>query len=245
MKYLFLLLVCLPCWAFAQIQVTIPEPEWKEINNRIDSLNNESDSLRNVIGALQDTINIKNGLISSLLQEEENNKARIHDTDSINKELLSQVENNHSMYELAKKQIQYADTCILKYANAQLYFKYDEKRIKNALSALSHISNKDMKEKQTFENLLNGYSGYFTEIKTLVNNAQNNPDRTNPFNGQQYISALKTSVENLTYYRSYYKKPMNIPFLNEVIGNLLKQLSKAKPDDGIYADFSQIIETLQ
>ena len=149
------------------------------------------------------------------------------------------------MYEIAQKQILYADTCILKYANAQLYFKYDEKRINNALSALNHIYNKDMKEKQIFENLLKGYHGYITEIKTLVNKAQNNPDRTNPFNGQQYISALKTSIENLSYYRMHYKKPINIPFLNDVIGNLLKQLSKAKPDDGIYADFLQIIETLQ
>lgn len=245
MKHIFLLLVCLPCLAFSQIQVTIPEPEWKEINNRIDSLKKESDSLRNLVGALQDTIKARNGVISSLQNEVKNIESQIHDSDSINKELLKQVENSLTMNKVAQKQIQYADTCILKYANAQLYFKYDEKRINNALSTLNHIFNKDIKEKQTFENLLKGYYGYITEIKTLVNNAQNNPDRTNPFNGQRYISALKTSIEHLSYYRSLYKKPMSIPFLNDVIGTLLKQLSKAKPDDGIYADFSQIIEALQ
>ena len=148
MKHIFLLLACLPCWAFAQIQVTIPEPEWKEINNRIDSLKNESDSLHNVIGALQDTIDLKNDFILSLLEEEKKEESIIHDKDSINKELLNQSEKSRSMYEIAQKQILYADTCILKYANAQLYFKYDEKRINNALSALNHIYNKDMKEKQ-------------------------------------------------------------------------------------------------
>lgn len=245
MKHLFLLLVCFPCWALAQIQVTIPEPEWREINSQIDSLINETDSLHNVIGALQDTIGVRNSVISSLLEEGKKDKSIIHDKDSLNTELLTQSEKNRSMYELAQKQILYADTCILKYANAQLYFKYDEKRIKNALSALNHISNKDMKEKQTFENLLNGYYGYFTEIKSLLVQAQNNQDRTNPFNGQQYILTLKMSIENLPYYRSHYKKPMNIPYLNDIIDTLLNLLYKAKPDDGIYADFSQIIESLQ
>jgi len=235
----------MPCLAMSQIQVTMTETEWKEINNRVDSLKEITENLLQKNQVLSKSNSEKDGVISRQEKTIEDYKAQLSESDKKLNELRSQVEKGKASEDFTKNHLLFADSCILKYANAQLYFKYDPKRVSRALNAMNRIVNKDMKDKVIFENLLKEYKNYYNELKTIVNSAQNNPDRTNPFNGQKFLASFKNQVENTAYCRSCYKKGISIPYLNEVVDSIMKQIAKAKPNDGIYCDFSTIIEKLQ
>jgi len=242
MRNIILLFIFVPCLALAQTIVTMSESEWQAIKYQLDSLHHVTDSLRQTNESLSRIIAEKDSIISQLetvIQDKEE-QSEIEPQAYLEK---AQIEN-----EAFKRYLMYADSCVLRYANAQLYFKYSPKRINIALYAIDRMKNKDIKETAIFKKLLNEYKDYFEEIKTIVTEAQNDKNREYQPSYRQkpsFITSFKTKLEKTTYYHTYYKKGgITIPYLDTILDKINNELANASKNHK-FCDFSSILKELQ
>lgn len=114
------------------------------------------------------------------------------------------------------------DETSAKYANGRLYFKYDEVRIGKCIDDYNKINTSSVKELfKQLPDLLKNYKTFSTQIKALLESAQNDPDRKVRNKADEYKLKFSSKIRNLFYYSHYYTKQKSgvwsIPYLDNII----------------------------
>lgn len=205
-------------------------------------LNRDISILKETIATLNREIeNNKN--LSSIIEEKESLIIALqdqHKTDSSSiKNVLLQLKQTQEI----------ADEATARYANGRLFFKYEAERIEKCLKDFNDIKTQSVKE--TFNqipNLLNNYGNYSTQLKQLLQSAQNDPDRRVRNKADEYRAKYVNLIHNSLYYSSYYAKKnsgiWSIPYLNNVIDVALSILQKHDPGHNDPVNFNSLIEML-
>lgn len=177
------------------------------------------DSLNTIISRQEKLITFKEQQIDSLVALSKSNEARI--------------------IQLTKDR-EFVDTCMARLANRWLYEKYNEKDVNEAISYFDKILSNDLRrEHSVILELLKNYKRAYMDFLSVIQAAQRDPDRENPFGATDYKTRYLNKIESMSYYKRYYKESWNIRYLNERI-KIAEDRLKAHTDSK-YSDFSDLI----
>ena len=208
----------------------------------VDSIKYVADSLYNV--HIQcDSINRENQkLIESLRKKAKQDSLRMVFYANRQKDsLLNVIRAKDKELSSLKANVGFVDTCMVRLANRWLYEKYDQKTVDEAIKYFDRIYSSKLKgEMSIVQELLRSYDQSYREFQSILKEAQDDYDRGNPFACEKYKDNYKRKIENMTYYRRYYKGEWNIRYLNKQIDKALAILNSHK--DGKFADFSLLID---
>lgn len=195
-------------------------------------LSNEVRSNRKGIDGKNAIIAQKDALIKSLQLQHENDS-------------LSMSQNLKSVSDMQRL----ADETTAKYANGRLYFKYEPKRIQGCIADFDNIKTTVVKEKfKQLPNLLKHYEIYSNQLKALLVNAQNDPDRKARNKSEEYKAKYYGEIKKLLYYSNYYARQKygtwSIPYLDNIIDVSILILKKHDPGHNDPVNFNSLIEML-
>lgn len=209
------------------------------LNSIIQNLQKEKEQLNNVVENKETEIGDKIAIIDkkdvliTRLQKQ-------HMTDSL---YVSQ--NLQALSEMQRR----VDETIAKYANGRLYFKYEAKRIQGCIVDFDKIKTAAVRE--TFKqlpNLLKNYEMYSTQLKALLESAQNDKDRKAKNKAEEYKTKYCSAIRNLFYYSHYYAKQKSgtwsIPYLDNIIDVSMSILKKHDPGHNDPVNFYSLIVML-
>lgn len=209
------------------------------LNSRIQDLSSQNAELSSAVMANKTNmaskgiaISNKDGIINSLKKQ--------HQTDS-----LSVVDCQSGLAKMQAK----VDEITARYANGRLYFKYDAGRIKECIDEYNNIGTISVKEKfKQLPNLLRNYGNFARQLKTLLEAAQNDPDRKVRNKAEEYRAKYSKEIRGSLYFTNYYAKKdsgtWSIPYLNNIVKVALSILQKHDPGHNDPVNFSSLIEML-
>lgn len=178
-----------------------------------DSLVATSDSI-SIFSIVQNSQQIIDSLKNLIDVKETTNTRREQLIDSL---FAVVKEKDLKIQELTKAR-DYVDTCMLRFANRWLYEKYNEKDVDEAINYFNRIlSNQLRTDYSVVVELLKCYKTAYKEFLTLLQTAQNDAYREDPFESKEYKERYTKRLESMTYYVRYYKENWNIRYLNERI----------------------------
>lgn len=135
----------------------------------------------------------------------------------------------------------FVDTCMVRFANRWLYEKFHEQDVNEAIGYFNRILSTQLRrDRSVVIELLKNYKSAYMGFQSILQSAQRDPDRENPFSVADYKARYISKIESMPYYVRYYNESWNIRYLNERIKIALERLqahSDAKP-----ADFSDLID---
>ena len=147
---------------------------------------------------------------------------------------------NHTIEGLEAK-MGFVDTCLLKLANMWLYEKFDKDAVEKAITYMDWMYSSNLKNKYSIvQELLRDYEQFYGEFQLILQKAQNDPDRANPFAVDEYKKKYLEEIQLMPYYRKYYHSDWNIRYLNEQISEALKRIKNHFAPK--YADFGSLID---
>jgi len=126
-----------------------------------------------------------------------------------------------------EKRMVIADDAIVRLSYQRLAVPYNKEKVDQAVSEMDNLYSREMREKhKKVTNLLRTYGMHYDEIHSIIMEAQNDMDRTNPFSiPSVYIAKYQKRIEYSYYYREYYnEKVFTIKYLNGLIDDVLKAL---------------------
>lgn len=214
----------------------------KERIENIDSLRLVADSLHRELVRRDSLSHVNMKLIDSLRSNAKQDSLRQtvaanHQRDS----LLNIIRLKDREIITLKENTGFVDTCMVKLANRWLYERFDKTDVDEAIKYFDRIYSTKLKEEMSIvQELLRNYERSYREFQSIMKEAQSDIDRESPFACEQYRDKYKRKIENMMYYRKYYKEEWNIRYLNEQIAEALKIISNHS--NGKYADFSSLID---
>lgn len=135
----------------------------------------------------------------------------------------------------------FVDTCMARLANRWLYEKFNEQDVNEAIGYFNRILSTQLRrDRSVILELLKNYKSAYMEFQSILQTAQRDEYRDNPFSVDDYKSRYKSRIESMPYYIRYYNESWNIRYLNDRIKDALTRIeahSAAKP-----ADFSDLID---
>ena len=135
----------------------------------------------------------------------------------------------------------FVDTCMARLANRWLYEKFNEQDVNEAIDYFNRILSTQLRrERSVILELLKNYKSAYMEFQSILQAAQRDLDRNNPFSVDDYKARYKSRIESMPYYIRYYNESWNIRYLNERIKDALARIeahSSEKP-----ANFSDLID---
>lgn len=241
-------------------EVTISAAKYDEFRDNIKLLTDSTKTLADSCTSLNSTILNLQKEKAQLNVVIRKNKEEIGEKDAIisNKEtLISSLKQQHTADSLTMSQNaksisdmqKTADETTAKYANGRLYFKYEAKRIQSCIIDFDKIKTSSVKAKFTqLPELLNGYEKYSSQLKTLLQSAQDDPDRKARNKAEEYKIKYSGAIRRLFYYSNYYAKQnsgkWSIPYLDNIIDVSISILKKHDPGHNDPVNFNSLIEML-
>ncbi|MBO5629222.1 MAG: hypothetical protein J5965_09150 [Aeriscardovia sp.] len=135
----------------------------------------------------------------------------------------------------------FVDTCMVRFANRWLYEKFNEQDVNEAIDYFNRILSTQLRRDRSIVlELLKNYKSAYMSFQSILQSAQRDPDRENPFSVADYKARYISKIESMPYYVRYYNESWNIRYLNERIKIALERLqahSDSKP-----AVFSDLID---
>lgn len=135
----------------------------------------------------------------------------------------------------------FVDTCMARLANRWLYEKFNEQDVNEAIDYFNRILSTQLRrDRSVILELLKSYKSAYMGFQSILQAAQRDPDRENPFSVSDYKNRYKSRIQSMPYYVRYYNESWNIRYLNERIKIALERIeahSDSKP-----ADFSDLID---
>lgn len=130
------------------------------------------------------------------------------------------------------KQIAFADTCIVRQCNNALNAPYDEKRVRNALSAFNRISSSAYRQQMLpLCQLLTDYGQHYRTIMDILRRADADRNMRNPFGGKETAEAYINEIRQTDYYRNVIQAEWIIPFMNSLIEKAINRLKSNNPGE--------------
>ncbi len=230
-------------------KITISVSMFDKLRSDAQNWNDSTNVLLDSCSKLNSEISILRETITSLNGEIENNQNLskiITKKDSLINALKDQHEADSSSIVNVHMQL---DSVIARYANGRLYFKYDSVRIDICLNEFESIKTPSVKERfSQVPNLLKNYGDYSSQLKLLLQTAQDDPDRRAKNKADEYRKKYSDLIYNSFYYSNYYAKKnsgtWSIPYLNNVIEVALSILKAHNPGKYDYVNFNPLIEML-
>jgi chromosome segregation ATPase len=264
-KIIYTLLLCLfAISASAQKnkkeEVTISAAKYDEFRDNIKLLTDSTKTLADSCASLK-------SIILNLQKDKEQLKAEVRNNQKELDEKKTAIGNNEALI-LSMKQQHTADSLTMsqnlksmsdmqkivdettaKYANGRLYFKYEAKRIQSCIIDFDKIKTSSVKAKfKQLPELLNGYEKYSSQLKTLLQSAQDDPDRKARNKAEEYKIKYSGEIRRLFYYSNYYAKQnsgkWSIPYLDNIIDVSISILKKHDPGHNDPVNFNSLIEML-
>jgi len=202
----------------------------------------QKDSLLNVSAILDSGVVVYNQAVidslTTLIKERDN---LIVSKSSIIDSLNHLVSVKDAEIEKLTEERAFVDTCMARLANRWLYEKFNEQDVNEAISYFNKILSTQLRrDRSVILELLTNYKSSYMGFQSILQSAQRDPDRENPFSVADYKARYISKIESMPYYVRYYNESWNIRYLNERITIALERLqahSDAKP-----ADFSDLID---
>ena len=134
------------------------------------------------------------------------------------------------------------DTCVVRTALAALEKPYDEEIVKETITQFELIHPDLQTQLSELLVLLKKYGGFYEEYRQVLMDLQYDPAK-NVFETEAYSNKWTTKVKNLSYYKTYYAKGWNIPYLDAKYKDVMSRINankKAKKKAEL-ADFTDLI----
>lgn len=127
-----------------------------------------------------------------------------------------------------KERLAAVEFAVVKFGYSRLKDPYDKEKINKAIRDIENIHTEDIREEnQDIVELLKRYENYSNEIREIIFEAQNDPDRKNFVFAEQYKDKYIAKLRNSFYYRDYYsKKVPTSKYLNDLIDDIIKVLQQ-------------------
>lgn len=140
-----------------------------------------------------------------------------------------------------RSNIGFVDTCMVKLANRWLYEKYNKSDVDEAIKYFDRIYSSKLKDELSIvQRLLRDYERSYKDFQFIIQQAQQDIDRENPFAVDSYKQKYIHKIKSMLYYMQYYNEEWNIRYLNEQINRALDLLNNHSGNK--QADFSYIID---
>ena len=140
-----------------------------------------------------------------------------------------------------RSNIGFVDTCMVKLANRWLYEKYNKSDVDEAIKYFDRIYSSKLKDELSIvQRLLRDYERSYKDFQFIIQQAQQDIDRENPFAVDSYKEKYIHKIKSMLYYMQYYNEEWNIRYLNEQINRALDLLNNHSGNK--QADFSYIID---
>ena len=140
-----------------------------------------------------------------------------------------------------RSNIGFVDTCMVKLANRWLYEKYNKSDVDEAIKYFDRIYSSKLKDELSIvQRLLRDYERSYKDFQFIIQQAQQDIDRENPFAVDSYKQKYIHKIKSMLYYMQYYNEEWNIRYLNEQISKALDILNNHSENK--QADFSFIID---
>lgn len=238
MKHLILSLVVLFLWGLSSNMIGYAQAVRKD-----ESMLLRDTTAKTLSDSTSATLNLldTNGVVDSL-------KNLIKMNESIIASKISKIDSLHNLISSKDAEIRrlteeraFVDTCMARLANRWLYEKFDEQDVNEAIGYFNRILSTQLRrERSVILELLKNYKPAYMEFQSILQAAQRDQDRNNPFSVDDYKARYKSRIESMPYYIRYYNESWNIRYLNERIKDALARIkahSSEKP-----ADFSDLID---
>lgn len=140
-----------------------------------------------------------------------------------------------SLKENMKERLAAVEFAVVRFGYSRLKDPYDKENINKAIKDIENIYTEDIRgENQDIVELLKKYENYSNEVRKIIFEAQNDPDRKNFVFAEQYKDKYIEKLKNSFYYRDYYsKKVPTSKYLNDLIDNVIKVLQQHTSDNQV------------
>lgn len=203
--------------------------------------------------AKQDTVNIalatdtlKNSNAVVLSEEsvkiQQLNETLIAYQDSLSV-LKTALRTKEDEYNKLAEDLDFADICLMSLAYRRCSDPFDKEKVDAAIGYFNRLHKEETKKE--FEGLrkaLMDYEYCNTEIHSILDKAQNDPDRAgNPFMANEYKDKYTNQLKNSRYYRNYMEKKVeySIEYLDCIVNEALNLLSQHSSQNVI--DLSKLL----
>jgi len=252
--------------ANAQTVVSMSLAELDSLRNEIELRQAQNDSIAGVVAELQSHNSLLCARIDTMRREmgalKDEATALRHDTTTLKRNATALKSDAAALQAtitrlredsipLSNTLREQVDEMAVKLANARLSLRYDAKLASNSLEMLRTITTESVKDRYPVDQLISlwqRYQSYSDEIKTVLQQAQSNPDRTKPFgnDNNKYTNYVKELLQGTTYYKEVYAKKgiWHIPYLDNIIDATKRALERHNPSNRAYVDFTVLIELL-
>lgn len=207
----------------------------KEVDKLRDSLSyltvilndkiSEQAKLREEIDSIKSTNIILRDSLSVILAALEKSNTEIKEKDA---EVLTLKTN-------MKERLAAVEFAVVRFGYSRLKDPYDKENINKAIKDIENIYTEDIRgENLDIVELLKKYENYSNEVREIIFEAQNDPDRKNFVFAEQYKDKYIGKLKNSFYYRDYYsKKVPTSKYLNDLIDDVIKVLLQHTSDNQV------------
>ena len=181
-------------------------------------------------------------LVDSLRQKHQADSLKM--AMGINRErdsLLTEIKRKDEMIAQYEAKMNYVDTCLLKFANRELYERFDREAVNDAISYVDRIYSSGFRQEYSIvQELLRAYERSYEDFQQILRQAKDDPERTSPFAVERYKDRYIQKIKGMEYYKRYYGGDWNIRYLNGQIDDALEMLENHSGKK--HADFSPLID---
>ncbi len=141
-----------------------------------------------------------------------------------------------------RRQLEFADTCIVRQGNNALNAPYDERRLHSALAAFDRISSQEYRTQMLpLRHLLADYGSHYGQLMDILRRADADRDLRNPFGGEQTAQRYIDEIRQTAYCREVMQQEWVIPYLSSLVRKAIDRLKANKPGENHTANLKDLL----
>ena len=158
--------------------------------------------------------------------------------------LRSAIKAKEEEYNKLLEDLDFADQCMMTLAYRRCKDQFDKDKVEEAITYFDKLHKKETKEVWAgVRQALIDYESCYSEIHRILDQAQNDPDRNNPFVVSEFSDKYRKQLKGTKYYRNYMEKKVEdtIEYLDGIMSEAFNLLSQHYSDQITPADFSKLL----
>ncbi len=200
---------------------------------------------KHLADSLLQVLNDRHLFIEYMKRKEMEDSLKVINLENNEKELLLLISEKDIIIEDLKANVSSVDTSIVKLANRWLFEQYDGDAVNDQITFFDNVCSSELKKKYyVVRELLSIYEECYREFQMILNDAQNDRDRIQPFSFvcEDYRNRYIDRIKNMPYYKKYHEDSAEwcIVYLSESIDKVLEIIGNHSENN--FADFSLLID---
>lgn len=158
--------------------------------------------------------------------------------------LRSEIKAKEEEYNKLLEDLDFADQCMMALAYRRCKDQFDKDKVDDAITYFDKLHKKETKDIWAgVRQALIDYESCYNEIHHILDQAQNDPDRNNPFVSSEFSDKYRKQLKETKYYRNYMEKKVEdtIEYLDGIMSEAFNLLSQHYSDQVTPADFSKLL----